>query len=428
MKVDVDAKTVQDAFESVTNEFQRSVKLPGFRPGKVPRDIITKNFAKDLELEVRRRIINDSYKKAIAEQNLHPVGSPNIKEGALDKTQNFTFDATVETAPEFELPEYKGLAVKKEIRTVNDADMERALNVLRERVAKYNDVERPIQDGDVVVVNYAGTSEGRPLTDFAPTARGLTQQQNFWMEIKPGHFIPGFTEQLIGAVKGDKKPVTVTFPAEFVAPQLSGKQGVYEVEVLQVKEKVLPELNDEFGKQWGAEGIDQLREGVRRDLESELENKTRRSVRSQLIQALSERVQCELPESLVQGETRNTVYSIVAENTQRGVSKEAIDEKKDEIFNYAANTAKEKLKVAFLLGRIAEKEKIQVSREELTQRVLAIAQEREVKPEKLIKDLQKSDGFGAIHEQILLAKVVDFLEQNAAIQEVQPSEAPAAQA
>ncbi len=426
LKVDVDAQAVKEAFESVTTDLQRSVKLPGFRPGKVPKDIITKNFSKDLETEVRRRVINDAYKKAIADHKIHPVSSPDVKEGNLVREQNFTFDITVDTAPEFELPEYKGLPVKKEIRTVTDADMERALSVLRDRVAQYNDVDRAAREGDIVVVNYTGTSESRPLTDFAPTARGLTQQQNFWMEIKPGHFVPGFTEQLVGANKGDKRTVKVTFPQEFVAPQLSGKEGVYEVEIVQVKEKMLPELNDEFAKQWGAEGIDKLREGVRKDLENEIETTTRRNIRSQLIQGLSERVQCELPESLVQGETRSAIYNIVSENTQRGVSKEIIDQKKDEIYSYATNTAKEKLKVAFLLGRVAEKENIQVTREELMARIIQIAQEREMKPEKLIKDLQKSNGFGGIHEQLLLSKAVDFLEKNAQVEEVQPTPAPAA--
>jgi trigger factor len=426
LKVDVDAQAVKEAFESVTTDLQRSVKLPGFRPGKVPKDIITKNFSKDLEAEVRRRIVNDAYKKAVADHKLHPVSSPDVKEGNLHREQNFTFDITIDTAPDFELPEYKGLPVKKEIRSVTDADMERALTVLRERVAQYNDVDRAAREGDIVVVSYTGTSEGRPLTDFAPTARGLTQQQNFWMEIKPGHFVPGFTEQLVGASKGEKRTVTVTFPPDFVAPQLSGKEGVYEVEIVQVKEKVLPELNNDFAKQWGAEGIDKLREGVRKDLENEIESNTRRSIRSQLIQGLSERVQCELPESLVQGETRSAIYNIVAENTQRGVSKEVIDQKKDEIYSYATNTAKEKLKVAFLLGRVAEKESIQVTREELMARIVQIAQEREMKPEKLIKDLQKSNGFGGIHEQLLLSKAVDFLEKHASVEEVQPVPAPAA--
>ena len=421
LKVDVDAKTVDDAYESITNQFQRGVKLPGFRPGKVPREIIARNYAKDVESEVRRKIVNDSYKQALADHKLHVVGSPEVKEGNFTRSQNFTFDITVETAPDFELPEYKGLPAKKEKRTVSDKDVSNALDVLRERMANYNDVERAAKEGDIVVVNYTGTSEGRPLTDFAPTARGLTQQQNFWLEIKPGHFIPGFTEQLVGLSKGDKRTVNVQFPEDFVTRELSGKQGVFEVEVVQVKEKTLPELNDEFAKQWGAENFDKLKEGVRGDLESELEGKIRQSIRSQLIQALSEKLQFDLPESLVQGETRNVVYNIVAENQQRGVSKENIEEKRDEIFGYANQTAKERLKMAFLFGRIAEKEGIKVTRDEITRRVLQIAQEREIKPEKLIKDLDKSGGFGRIHEDILMAKVIEFVVQNANIEEVEPS-------
>lgn len=424
LKVDVDAKTVDETFETITTELQRAVKLPGFRPGKVPKDIIKKNFAKELEAEVRRKIVNDSYKKAVSEHKLHPVSSPDVKEGALNRAQNFTFDITVETAPDFELPEYKGLPAKKEIRVVGDEEVQRGLDVLRERGAAYIDVERAAKEGDIVVVNYTGTSEGRPLTDFAPTARGLTHQENFWMEIKPGHFVPGFTEQLQGGAKGEKKTVTVTFPQEFVAPQLAGKQGVYEVDIVQVKEKTLPEANDDFAKQWGAESIEKLRQGIRADLEAELLGKVRRSVRSQLINALSGKVQCELPESLVQGETRSVIYDIVAENTQRGVSKEKIDEQKNEIYSYAANSAKEKLKMAFVLGRIAEKENIKVTQQELTARILAIAQEREIKPDKLIKDLEKNNGVGAIHEQLLLSKVVDFIEEKAAIEEMPAAAEP----
>ena len=418
LKVDVDAKAVDETYEKITTEFMRGVKLPGFRPGKVPKSIIEKNFAKDLESEVRRRIVSDSYKQALKDHQLHVVGAPEVKEGSFTRNQNFTFDITVETAPDFELPDYKGLPVKKEIRTVNDPDVVRAMDALRERMANYNDVERPAKDGDIVVVNYTGTSEGRPLTDFAPTARGLTHQENFWMEIKPGHFVPGFTEQLVGANKGDKRTVNVTFPADFVTPQLSGKPAVYETEVVQVKEKALPEQNDEFAKQWGAESLEKLKEGVRKDLEAELAQKTRQSVHGQLIRALTERVQCELPESLVQGETRNLVYNIVAENQQRGIDRDKIEEKKDEIFGYASQSAKQKLKQAFLLGRIAEKEGIQVTRDELMRAILNISQQRETKPEKLIKEMEKNNGIARLQEDILMMKVVDFLEKNAKIEEV----------
>jgi len=349
LRVDVDAQTVDQAYNSVTTELQRSIRLPGFRPGKIPAQLITKNFSRDLENEVRRKIVNDSYKKALADHKLHVVGAPEVKEGQLGRSQNFTFDITVETAPDFELPEYKGLPAKKELRSVNEADMERALKVLRERGATYNDVERPGKEGDIVVVNYTGTSEGKPLTEFAPTARGLTQQQNFWLEIKPGHFIPGFTEQLVGASKGEKRTVNVDFPQDFVTPQLSGKKGTYEVEIVQVKEKILPEVTDDFAKQWGAENAEKLREGVRKDLEAQLEENTRKSIRAQVVEGLSKRVQCELPESLVQGETRNTIYDIVLENQQRGVTKESMDEKRPDL-SVRQQHRQRKIKGGFSLG------------------------------------------------------------------------------
>ncbi|MGN6387014.1 MAG: trigger factor [Verrucomicrobiota bacterium] len=421
LRVDVDAQTVDQTFDSVTNEMQRTIRLPGFRPGKVPASLITKNFSKDLDLEVRKRLINDSYKKALSEHKIHAVGSPEVKEGDFGRNQNFTFDIEVETAPEFELPEYKGIPAKKEIRTVNDEDMKRALDVLRERMAHYHDVDRPIQEGDVVVVNYTGTSEGKPLTDFAPTARGLTSQQGFWLEIKPNSFLPGFGEQLVGASKGDKRTVNVDFPKDFVTPQLAEKKGTYEVEIVQVKEKHLPEVDEKFAKEWGTESVEKLNEAVRKDLEREIEINTRKSIRTQILEKLNGGVQCELPQSLVEGETRATIYNIVNENQRRGVAREVVDENKNQIFDYASNTAKEKLKTAFLLGKIAEKENIRVTQEEVAGRVMQMAQERQVAPQKLVKELQKVNGLGEVHEQILFGKVLDFLEKNATIEEVQPS-------
>jgi len=225
---------------------------------------------------------------------------------------------------------------------------------------------------------------------------------------------------LIGAKKTEKRTVNVDFPADFVPAQLAGKKGVYEVEIVQVKEKVLPELDEEFAKSFGAESVAKLREGVTTDLQNELSHKIKRSVRDQLVRALLERVQCDLPESVVLNETRNVVYDIVRENQQRGVSREVIDQQKDQIFSVANNSAKERVKVAFILGRIAEKEGITAEKEELTQRILLLAQQYQIKPEQMIKQLRERNGFTEIHEQIISAKVLDFLELNAKVEEVLP--------
>jgi len=163
---------------------------------------------------VRKRLIGENYEKALKEQKLHAVTNPDIEEIQFSRGQPLQFAATVETAPEFELPEYKGIKVRRETGDVTEADIDKALNVLAEQRAKFNDVSRPAQQGDVVVVAYSGTVEGKALTDIAPTAKGLTKQDNFWMQIKENSFLPGFTEQLVGVSAGDKRTVTVTFPKD----------------------------------------------------------------------------------------------------------------------------------------------------------------------------------------------------------------------
>jgi len=267
-------------------------------------------------------------------------------------------------------------------------------------------------------VNYTGTSDGKPLTDIAPTARGLTKQENFWMHVAKDQFIPGFTEQLHGAKKGDTVKVSVDFPADFVSQPLSGKKGDYEVTIVQVKEKALPALDDEFAKSWGAEDLSKLNEGVKSDLQSELDKKANQSLKDQLVQALLSKVSYELPETVVSSETRNMIYNVVNENQRRGVDREVIEANKDQIFATANNSAKERVKAMFLFQRIAQQEGIKVEQQEVAQQVMGMAQQYQMKPEKLVKELEKNNGFGEINERILSSKVLDFLQLNAKIEEV----------
>ena len=421
MRVEVDAPAVDAALEEITHDFQKQVRLPGFRPGKAPRHLVVKAYAPQIDDEAKRKLVSEGYRQAIADQKLRVVGQPDIEEIQFARGQPFQFAVTLETAPEFELPEYKGLPVKRPMSVVTEDDMERALNVLREQRATYLDVARPVQAGDFVVVNYTGACDGKPITETAPTARGLTEKKDFWLHVAKDSFIPGFTEQLIGAQAGEQRTVNVDFPADFAARELAGRKGVYEVEIVQVKEKVLPELNDELARSFGAEDMAKLREGVRTDLQNELNYKIKRGVRDQLVRELLNRVNCELPESIVLSETRNVVYDLVRENQQRGVPKDVIEKQKDEIFSGANNSAKYRIKAAFVLGRIAEKEGIKAEPKEITQRILLLAEQYQIKPEQMIKQLRERNGFGEIEEQIISAKVLDFLELNAKVEEVLPT-------
>jgi trigger factor len=421
LRVEVETTKVDETFDTITKDFQKQASLPGFRPGKAPREMVVKKFGKDIEDEVKRKLISDSYKQAVEEQKLDVLGYPDIEEIQFNRGKPLQFAATVETAPDFELPEYKGIPVKRETKTVTDEDVGRALDKLREPQTSFKTVERPIQNGDVAVVNYTGTSEGKPITEIAPTAKGLTEQKNFWIEVPSAGFIPGFSEQLLGAKAGEKRTVNVNFPADFVTPQLAGKQGIYEVEIVEVKQKDLPAIDDAFAKTYGAEDLGKLKEGVRKDLENELTQKQNRNIRNELIRSMLNRVNFELPESSVAQETRNVVYDIVQENAKRGVPRDLMEKQKDAIYSAAAQGAKEKVKVSFLLQKIAEKEDIKVSQQEIAQRITFLAGMYQIPPDKFAKDLQKRNGLMEIYDQLMNEKVLDFLQQNAKIEDVPAS-------
>ena len=424
VRVELDAAAVDAAFAEVTREFQKNAQLPGFRPGKAPREQVEKTYGSKIADEVKRKLISDSYPKAVEQEKLRPATYPDIEEIQFGRGLPLQFAATVETEPELVLPEYKGMALRLEKGAVTDADVSRAIDALRQQRIEYRDLDRPLQTGDIAVVNYTGTTEGKPITEVSPTARGLTEQKNFWVKIEATSFIPGFSEQLIGAKPGEKRTVSITFPADFVVPVLIGKPGVYEVEIVGLKESVLPEANDEFAKSYGAESMEKLLAGVREDLERELKMKEARSLRGQIIQELLTKVTCELPETVVLAETRNAVRGIVQENHKRGVPQETIETHKEEIFSAANTSAKDRVKLQFILNHIAQLEKIQAGQQEMMQRIMQLAEAAQVPVDKYIQELKKQNAIPGIQEQVIQSKTIDFIQMNAKIEEV-PVSAPA---
>ncbi len=425
VKVTLDPETVQKKFDETIGLFQRSQKLPGFRPGKAPRHLIEKVFQKDIEGEVKSRLIGEHFDKAVKEHNLNPVRRPDVEEIQFGKTEGLQFAATVETEPEFELPDYKGLPAKKEKRTVSEEDVDKALDRLREGQTNFEPVGREAQNGDVVVVNYTATTDGKPLTDIAPVAKGLTEKKGSWLKIAEGSFIPGFTEQLVGARAGDKRTVNVDFPQDFVINELVGKKGVYEVEVTEVRAPNRPEINDEFAKKFELGTVEELRKNVRETLEQELATTTRRTVREQILNGLLGKVQCELPESVYNDEVRSVIYEVVTDNQRKGLTKDDIDAHKDAIFENAKGTARDRLKMAYLVNRIAEKENIKVTNEDMTRYIVYQAQNTGVDPQQLAQKWKKENRFPGVSNYLLHQKTVEYLESIAKIEEVEPSAEPA---
>jgi len=420
LRIEIDAETVNAKFDAVAKDFRRHAHLPGFRPGKAPLANVMRSYGDKIGEEAKRTLMSDSYAKALKENELRPVIMPEVEELQFGHGKPFQYLATLEVTPAFEMPEYIGIEVEKERRSVNDADIAKALDTLREQRVSYADMDRPAVEDDFIVVNFTGTIDDKPITDLIKVARGLTEQKNFWLHKTQNPLIPGTVEALIGSSKGDKKTVTVTIPDDFVYEEIVGKEAKYEIEVVQVKEKSLPELDDKFAKGFGAESMDKLREGVENDLKNELEYSKKKSIRNQCVDKLLGAVNCDLPETIVNEATRAAVHNIVQQNHERGVGKEIIEENKDKIYANAKTDAEVRVKANYILSKIAEKEGIKVTDQELSRQVAAIAAQQKVKPQKLAQQLKDNGTIYQVQEEIMNAKVIDLLEEKAKVTEIDP--------
>ncbi len=420
LRIEIDVETVNAKFDAVAKDFRRHAHLPGFRQGKAPLANVMRSYGDKIGEEAKRTLMSDSYAKALKENELRPVIMPEVEELQFGHGKPFQYLATLEVTPAFEMPEYIGIEVEKERRSVNDADIAKALDTLREQRVSYADMDRPVVEDDFIVVNFTGTIDDKPITDLIKVARGLTEQKNFWLHKTQNPLIPGTVEALIGSSKGDKKTVTVTIPDDFVYEEIVGKEAKYEIEVVQVKEKSLPELDDKFAKGFGAESMDKLREGVENDLKNELEYSKKKSIRNQCVDKLLGAVNCDLPETIVNEATRAAVHNIVQQNHQRGVGKEIIEENKDKIYANAKTDAEVRVKANYILSKIAEKEGIKVTDQELSRQVAAMAAQQKIKPQKLAQQLKDNGTIYQVQEEIMNAKVIDLLEEKAKVTEIDP--------
>lgn len=417
LRVEVPVERVNAVFAEAASAYTKQAHIQGFRPGKAPQHMILKQYGAGIEQEARKRLFEEAYQAAVTQEKLRVVVTLDTEEQQFGRSLPMQFTVTLEVAPEFEVPNYRGLNATRESKIAGDVDVDRAMNILREQQVKYNDVHRPLQEGDIAVVNYQGTCGGRPLTDLAPTARGLTEKQNFWVLMNKDAFIPGFTDVLVGSSAGDKRTATLTLPEDFVSKELAGQVVDYAIEVVGVKEKELPAVTDDFAKQFGADTVEALRQGIRVDLQKELDFRSKQATREQLLQTLLKDLNIELPESIVASEAGNVANGIANENLNRGVPREVLESKKDEILSSAKVSAAGRVKAAFVLNRIAELEKISFTRDELAARLMFLAQQNNTEPEKFIKWAKENNRLQEIQRELLTSKVLDFIETAASITE-----------
>ena len=405
--------------------FSKQAKIPGFRPGKTPANVIEKRFKSEIENEFEDRIVRKAIQKNNEENKIDII---NIKE-IRDQSHNSdgTYTATIEliVAPDFELTDYKGIEVTVPKTDVTDEQLEESLSQIRERFAHYEDVkDRGIQMGDFVVINYKGSVDGKAVGEVLPLAPAtLAQNTGFWLKMDENSFLPGFCTPLIGLKENDTKSVNVTIPDDYEAEELKGQILDYEVEIVEIKEQRLPELDDEFAEKIEpGKTLDQLKETLREQMQEQRKGYRQEMITNQILSKINSELEFELPQEIVMRETQSRVNDIFNSNTERGVSEEELVEHQEQIIESAGEQANNSVKTSFILEQIAEKEKIEVGQEEVLNRVNEIAARQKTSVKNLTKQLQKKNGFGRIINGLKIQKTLEFLRDSAVIKEVEPEE------
>ena len=421
LKIELPAEEVSKEWDAIATSFARFAKIPGYRPGKAPRAVIDKRFRKEIQEEVTKKLVAKSYREAVEQKKLRVASLTNVEEVKFADDKSMRYEATIVTAPEFKLPDYKNIKVELPDTKVTEQDIDATLERLRDQTADFVDApDRPAQMDDFVVIDFEGTIDGKPVAEVAPNAsRNLHGGKKFWLRLAPDNFLPKFCEQIVGQKKEEARTVTVDFPADFLAKELAGKQGSYNVTLGEIKEKVLPELNDEFAaKLLPGKTLADLRHTIEHDLEHEKEHQVEHAKEEQIIKYLQEKTKFDVPPPLLRNEMKRTLAELVQRNRARGITDEMLKEKEKELIEGAAGVAHHRLKTNFILERIAEQEKIEVTREDIDHRIRHEAQRYNISSDKMRKELEEHDGLNSLAEQILLGKTLDFLKANVSVQPV----------
>jgi trigger factor len=420
LHIELPPEQVAKEWNAIAENFARYAKIPGYRPGKAPRRVIEAKFKREIQEELTKKLVSESYRDAIAEKQLRVVSLTNLEDVNIADDKTMRFRATVITAPEFDLPDYKNITVQLPPLEVSDEEVNEAMERLRHQSADFVEVdpERPLQMDDFAVIDFEGTIDGRPISEIAPEAsKNLQGGKKFWLRMGPENFLSNFCEQLVGQKKDETRLVIVTFPEDLPVKELAGAKADYAVTLREVKQKALPELNDAFAAKLAKDKtLAELRAMVAHDLEHEKEHALEQAKESQIIKALHEQTQFDLPSQLLRNETRRAVGELVQRNRQRGLSDEILKSKEKELVQGAGSLAAHRLKTNFILRRIAEAEKIQVSHDEIEERIRNQAAHYNVSVEKMRKKIDEHEGINGLMEEILLGKTIDFLKANVSVE------------
>ena len=437
-QVEVPLEDVEKERKKVSRAFRNQARLPGYRAGKIPDKVLKKRFGAQIEDELGKSLVQAGCQEIVKRDDLEVIGFGEVNEEEHHDDGSFTFTAEVVVKPEFDLPDYKGIAVELIETNITDEQVDGVLNNVRDRFAQFVDVEgRPLAMDDFAIIGYESSVDGQPLNDFVGEDVGnLAKNEEYWLKLEEdededgnpsnNRFLPGFVPQLVGLNKDDRKDIEITLPDDFGLEKLQGAKVVFATEIKGIKEQQLPEIDDDLaGKIEPGKNLEQLRTSIVENLVGDQERQRTESKTQQILEHLSKDLEFDLPAHAVSEETQRQVDSMVRRGQQQGMDDDAIMQNQEQIIGNAQASARSSVKNTFILQAIAEAEEIAADDADLKQEVAMIAAQSQRPVKKIVKELKDNNSLGDLQHRIMIRKTIDFLRENAAVTEVPAPESDA---
>lgn len=411
LTIEVGADEFDKAVEKAYQKQKNKMTIPGFRKGKAPRQIIEKMYGKELFFEEAANIvIPDAYDKALEECEEEIVSTPRIEVTQIEAGKPFVFTASVALKPEVKLGKYKGVKVKKTDTAVTDEEVDAQLEKERQNNARNITVEdRPVKDGDMTTLDFEGFVDGEAFEG----GKG----ENYPLTIGSGAFIPGFEEQLVGAKIGEETEVKVTFPEDYQAEHLQGKEAVFKCTVREIKERELPELNDEFASDVSEfETLAEYREDVKKNLEEQKIKDAKREKEDAAVKAVVEASEMEIPEAMLETQQRQMVDEFAQRITMQGISVEQYFQMTgtsyQQMVDQVKPQAEERIRARLVLEAVAKAEKLDATEEEYEEELKTMAEVYQMEIDK-VRELMGEREKKGILQDLAVRKAAEFVAENA---------------
>jgi trigger factor len=402
LQIEVPGEIVTKEIDSAYRKLSKKARIKGFRPGKVPRAILQRYYGDYVKDDVISTLVNDTYFKAISDKDIKPVSQPTIDNGTLEEGKAFEYSAIVEVKPDIHVKGYLALRLRGKKAEVVGEDVEKRLRHLQNLHAQLVTTEKrkKVREGDFIIIDYEGFSDGKPFEG----SRG----KDFMLQIGSGGFIPGFDDKLIGSERDDEKEVEITFPEDH--PTMAGKRAVFRVRIKEIKEKIVPKLDDEFAKDIGEyQNLEELKDKIREDLKREGEESTRRDLENQLIERLIDANPFDVPRSMIEGQIDYFVADTKIRLASQGLAFNDVGVGEGRLRKDFEEAAVKRVKGRLILEKISALEEISVKDEEVTERLREISLRTNQNVEKVRGYYQKGDRMEELKAKIVEEKTLDFL-------------------